>query len=70
AGTTTVNAGSAAVTLNNASNQLAGAISAPGRGDVTVVNTVATVLGPIGASGAGAAASSLTVTTTNQAVTQ
>ncbi|MFG6485545.1 YDG domain-containing protein [Roseateles sp. BYS78W] len=70
AGATTVNAGSAAVTLNDAGNQLAGAISAPGRGDVTVVNTVATVLGPIGATGLGAAASSLSVTTTNQDVTQ
>ncbi|HEY8875918.1 MAG TPA: YDG domain-containing protein, partial [Roseateles sp.] len=70
AGATTVSAGSAAVTLNDAGNQLAGAISSTGRGDVTVVNTVATVLGPIGGAGVGAAASSLSVTTSNQALTQ
>ena len=69
-GTTTAAAGSGAVTLNTAGNQMAGAIGSTGTGAVTIVNSVATQLGAIGASGVGNAAASLNVTTNNDAVTQ
>ena len=69
-GTTTAAAGSGAVTLNTTSNQMAGAISSTGTGAVTLVNGSATQLGAIGASGVGNAAASLSVTTSNDAVTQ
>ena len=70
AGTTTTAAGTGAVTLNTAGNQMAGAISSTGTGAVTIVNSIATQLGAIGASGVGNAAASLSVTTSNDAVTQ
>ena len=68
-GATTVNAGTADVTLDNVGNNLAGPISSTGTGAVLVVNDIATVLGAIGSTAAGGA-SSLRVTTTNAAVTQ
>jgi len=68
AGTTTVSAGTGAVTLGTATNQLAGAISSAGTGAVTLANGIATQLGTIGASGN--AAASLSVTTSNDAVSQ
>ena len=70
AGTTTAAAGSGAVTLNTATNQMAGAVSSTGTGAVTLFNGRATQLGAIGASGLGNAAASLSVTTSNDAVSQ
>ena len=58
------------MTLNTAGNQMAGAIGSTGTGAVTLVNGIATQLGAIGASGVGNAAASLSVTTSNDAVTQ
>ena len=52
-GSTTITAGTGAVTLNTATNQLTGAISSSGTGAVTLANGIATQLGAIGAAGVG-----------------
>jgi hypothetical protein len=69
-GTTTAAAGTGAVTLNAAGNQMTGVISSTGSGAVTLVNSIATQLGAIGAPGVGNAAASLNVSTSNDAITQ
>ncbi len=65
---TTVAAGTGAVTLGSATNRMAGAISSTGSGALIIKNDIATVLGAIGT--AINPAASLSVTTTNDAVTQ
>jgi filamentous hemagglutinin family protein len=69
-GNTTVAAGTAAVTLDNAANQFTGAVSSTGQGAVTLKNSIATILGAMGSSGMGNAAASLAVTTSDDTVTQ